>query len=165
MIQLDFRSQSQTKKSDTDSTQKPLTPCDSDSATLVQTLNTFSADWHIYRQCRIYASCIQMHTVRNDAYMRHLIEHARYAYINTNAITFRILVCWQWNFPQIFFITGHIIPEIFIQIDQKLFELWSLVAAHNIFCTHLVTMKIYNNVLHTYLHNHWKFQVIWARTF
>jgi len=26
-------------------------------------------------------------------------------------------------------------------------------------------MKIYNNILHTYLHNLWKFQVISARTF
>jgi len=26
-------------------------------------------------------------------------------------------------------------------------------------------MKIYNNVLHNYLHNLWKFQVISARTF
>jgi len=28
-----------------------------------------------------------------------------------------------------------------------------LVTHNNIFCTHLVAMKIYNNVLHTYPHN------------
>jgi len=120
-----------------------------------------------------------MHRLRNDAYMRHS---------NTNAITFRVLVCLQKNFPQMFFISRHANPENFIQIDQKSFELWSLVVNHltrpgyktfskklganscfvthnNIFCTHLVAVKIYSNVLHTYPQNLWKLHVISARTF
>ena len=88
--------------------------------------NTFGADW------RIYASYVQMHKVRNDAYMRYAIKYARYGltYINAKPITFRVLVCLQRNVPQMFFISRHANPENFIQIDQKRFQLWSLVANH-----------------------------------
>jgi len=106
--------------------------------------------------------------------MHHWIEYTGCGliYVNVNVINFCILVCLQRNFPQMFFIPRHINPENFIQTDQKLFELRSLVANHlarprlqdfkkwganscfvthnNIFCTHLVAMKIYNNVFHTY---------------
>jgi len=37
---------------------------------------------------------------------------------------------FQQKFPQMFFVPRHIDPENFIQIDQKLFELWSLAANH-----------------------------------
>ena len=89
-------------------------------------INNFCADWHIH------ASYVQMDRVRNNTYMRHSIEYTgcRLTYMNANAITFRILVCLQRNFPQIFFITKHIVTENLIQIDQKLFELWSLVVNH-----------------------------------
>jgi len=85
-------------------------------------INTFGADWHIY------ASYDQMHRVRNDAYVRHLIKYARCGlmYINTKAITFCVLVCLQRNFPQMFFISRHSHPENFIQIDQNFLsnEVW-----------------------------------------
>ena len=89
-------------------------------------MNTFGADW------RIYASYVQMHRVRNDAYMRHSTKYARcgLTYINAKAITFRILVCLQRTFPQMVFISRHAHPENFIKVDQKHFELWSLVANH-----------------------------------
>jgi len=51
-------------------------------------------------------------------------------YINANVITFRIIACLKQNFPQMFFITRHIIPENFIQINKKLFESRSLVSNH-----------------------------------
>ena len=51
-------------------------------------------------------------------------------------------------------------------LGYKIFEKKLGAITHkDIFRTHLVAMKIYNNVLHTYPHNPWKFQVIWARTF
>jgi len=57
--------------------------------------------------------------------MCHSIEYASCGlmYVNVNAITFCMLVFWQQSFPQVVFITRHINPENFIQIDQKLFEL------------------------------------------
>jgi len=56
--------------------------------------------------------------------MRRSIEYAGrgLTYINADAITFRVLVCLQRNFPQMSFIPRHINPENFIQIDQKLLE-------------------------------------------
>jgi len=84
-------------------------------------VNTFSADW------RIYASYVQMHRVLNNAYVRHSIKYTRcgLTYIIANVLTFLIIVCLQRKFPQMFFN-----PENFIQIDQKHFELLSLVANH-----------------------------------
>ena len=134
----------------------------------MSSINTFIAEW------RIYASFSWICLVWIDVYIRQCDNFSH--------------TCLQQNFLQMFFISRHTNPETFIQIDQKLFELLSLVANHltslgyktfskklganaclathnNIFCTHLVTMKIYNNVLHTYPHNLWKFQVILARTF
>ena len=147
-----------------------------------QHINTFGADW------RIYAFYVQMHRVLIDAYMCHSIECTEYELMNiqANVKTFLILICLQQKFPQIFLKPRHINSENSIQIDQKLLELWSLAANHlarplqdffkklganscfiahnNIFCTHFVAVKIYNNVCQTYLHNPWNFQVIWERT-
>jgi len=50
--------------------------------------------------------------------------------MNANAITLRVLVCLQRNFPQMVFITRHINPENFIQIEQKRSELRSSVENH-----------------------------------
>ena len=109
-------------------------------------------------------------------------------YVNANAVTFFVLLGLQQKFPLMFFMPSHINPESFVQIDWKRFELWSLVETHlgrprlkvffkkarweqlfrkynNIFRTHLITMKIWNNVLHAYPHNPSNFQVIWARKF
>ena len=81
---------------------------------------------------RICASYVQMHRVRNDAYrpMRHSIEYAwcGLTCINANATIFHVLVYLERNFTQMFFISRHANPENFIEIDQKLFELWCLVA-------------------------------------
>jgi len=73
-----------------------------------------------------------MHRVRNDAYMRHSIKYARcgLTYINAKAITFRVLVCLQRNFAQMFFTSRHADPEDFIQIDQNFLSYEVLVANH-----------------------------------
>jgi len=146
--------------------------------------NTFGADW------RIYGSYVQMHRVRNDAYMRHWIKYTRcgLTYINAKAITFCVLVCLQRHFPQMLFISRHANPEISYKLTKNVvsYEVWyqtillglgyktfskklganSCLVTHNkIFCTRSVAMKIYKNVFHTYAHNSWKYQVISAWTF
>ena len=85
-------------------------------------LNTFVADW------RVCASYVQMHRVRNDAYMRHSTVYTGCGLtcINPNAITFRVLLCLQRNFPQMLFVSRQANPKNFIQINQKFlrYEVW-----------------------------------------
>jgi len=53
----------------------------------------------------------------------------------------------------------------FTTFSKKLGANSCLSTHSNILCTHLIAVKIHDNVLHTYPHNLRKFQVISARTF
>ena len=76
-----------------------------------------------------------MHGVQIDRYMHHSMHHAveciRCRLTHANAITFLVLVFLQQKFPQMFFITRHVNPGHFIQIDQKLLE-FSIFASNHL---------------------------------
>jgi len=71
--------------------------------------NVPSAEWHIY----ICHSLWDLSIRKND-----------------NMLSFFILVFLQWKFSQVFFMPRYIDPENFMQIDQKLFQLWSFTSNH-----------------------------------
>jgi len=79
------------------------------------------------------------------------------------------------------FIHRHITPEYFIQINQNLFELWSLAAnilpglgykidscgmyKDNFVFRYICAQKISTYDLHTYAHNLSRFEIILTKTF